>query len=138
MTFKFKLPRTSAQRVANSIRREMQLSKFVGRVVMRVPKSLWALVGGNIVCGCEVMELTSVPDFPAFFALANRISVRNRTRREIAFIVQAALEAQALGLWLCDARPQKVVFRCAPTLRCVSMLYPVQLIEYVLMRLDAM
>jgi hypothetical protein len=132
----FQLPAASAKRVADSIRRELQTSGFIGVVAMRVPKSMWALVDGKVVTGREVLQLTSVPDLPAFFALASRLRMRHRTRREIAFIVQVAREAQALGLWLCEDSPQTVVFNCAPTLHRVSMLYPAGLIDYVLARLD--
>ena len=135
----FTLPPASARRLAGSIRQELAEKKFIGRLIIRAPESVWALVDGKVVFGREVLEVT---DACALFSLAQRIC-RDRplgkklTRRERAFIVHAAREAQELGLWLCDASPQKVVFWCAPSIHRVSTVYSPALIEFVLGRLDA-
>ena len=135
----FTLPPASARRLAGSIRQELAEKKFIGRLIIRAPESMWALVDGKVVFGREVLELTAAC---ALFSLAQRIC-RDRplgkklTRRERAFIVHAAREAQELGLWLCDASPQKVVFWCAPSIHRVSTVYSPALIEFVLGKLDA-
>jgi hypothetical protein len=144
----FTLPPASARRIAESIRQELVEKKFIGRLIIRAPESVWALVDGKVVFGREVLDVTSSD---ALFSLARRIC-RDRpapleknlmswhkklTRRERAFIVYVAREAQELGLWLCDASPQKLVFWCAPSIHRVSTIFPPALIEFVLGRLDA-
>ena len=57
------------------------------------------------------------------------------SRRERAFLVSIALQAQQDGVWLCEKSPLTVVFHCAPSLHCVSMNYPDAFVDYLLMRL---
>ena len=95
------------------------------------------MTNGVGTTGSVKVTLTSVPDYPALFSLMWRIcrygTELNWCERE--FIVHIALEAQQKKIWLCDEKPLTVVFHCAPKLHCVSMNYPDEFVEYLLMRL---
>jgi hypothetical protein len=67
----------------------------------------------------------------------NALRLKKLTRRERWFLTQVAQEAQAQGVWLCEASPLTVVFHCAPNLHCVSTAYPSALVDFILARLDA-
>jgi hypothetical protein len=141
----FQLPPASAKRIADSIRRELAGSlRVLGerelrcRVVNHLSPSLWKLLDG-VNFGRIRLELTSVPDYAALFSLMWNLctpSIRDSlTRRERAFLVYVAEEAQ--GLWLCPEHPFAVNFHCAPNLHCASLCYPETLVDFVLARLDA-
>ncbi len=139
----FQLPPASAQRLADSIRKELRAQGVICRLIIRAPASMWDLVDGKVKSGREVLELTTVPGDNALFSLARCIVTKRRKqgrklgRRECAFVVHVAREAQREGLWWCTENPQKVVFHCAPVIRRVSTIFPSVLIERLLQRLDA-
>ena len=138
MFFK-QLSTASRARIANSIRNELSSTSHhtICRPVTYVSQSLWdevTSVGSN---GKVKMNLTSVPDYPALFSLMWRICRHGvkLSRRERAFLVSIALQAQQDGVWLCKDSPLTIVFHCAPSLHCVSMNYPDEFVDYLLMRL---
>lgn len=140
-----KISIASRTRIADSIRAERASVKHhtICRLVTNVSQSLWdyARITGNIIgsSGRVKRELTQVPDYPALFSLMWQIcrhSVR-LSRRERAFLVHIALEAQQKGIWLCESSPLTVVFHCAPSLHCVSVNYPDEFVDYLLMRIDS-
>lgn len=158
----FSLPPASAQRLADAIRRERDAAchGLVIRLAVKVPPSMWGVVAGGgqdpgYFCRIKT-EVASVPDYPALHSLASvlckrqpalydkrvvaddKLRFRRLSRRERAFLVHTAQQAQAEGVWLCENRPLHLVFNCPPKFRkSVSIGYPEALVEYVLGRLDA-
>ena len=161
----FTLPPASAARLAAAIRRERDSAShgLVIRLAAKAAPSMWGLkqvaekIPGGYFCRIKA-ELTSAPDFPALFSLVSvlckrqpalydqdvintttdHLRFKKLSRRERAFLVHAAQQAQAEGVWLCESRPLHLVFNCPPKFprRSVSIGYPEVLVEYVLEKLD--
>ena len=135
----FTLPPASAERVAQYIRRAQskrsdEYKGTITRLTIRCSVSLWR--HANIMSATNKRVLTSAPDFPAFASIAYGILPRHSrfTRRERAFVLQAAQEAQANGLWFCEHAPQTLIFRLDHF--CVAAEYSEQLLDFILSKLE--